>query len=79
MEIKLEDLPESIRNQIAALHEPKKEMFPIAPREFSVQNFQTKEIQELGKKMDELINALNFLHEKGMSTPKPTHNKGNVN
>lgn len=62
-QIDLDSLPESIRNQIEALSQPPKETFPVQPRQFSTDNFQTKEIKELGLKVDELIVAINELHK----------------
>lgn len=63
-EAQLASLPKELQNQISQyLEKPeKKELFPLLAREYSTDNFQTKEIKELGNKIDLLIEANNELH-----------------
>lgn len=60
MNVDLSSLPDDIRAQIEELNKPKPPLFPLEPREYGL-HFATKEIKEIGEKVDLLIEAVNTL------------------
>lgn len=63
-------LPQHIQDQIKEANKTPEPLFPIKPREYSVENFQTKEIKEVAQKVDKLIEAVNELDKRTQVTQK---------